>query len=252
VTPQPLEQLKALKTRWVSFFPSPSWYLTVSPEIQQFVDVLRNEPVEVQETCKASLYDFFERHLVKGEISLGRGFQNMDADRKPIEIVVIHHTSNPPGLSRDRLSAIELIRLYGPYFANPKFEEDKHLKGKPIHSGHVRNGKQVFWPYHWMIRRNGRAERLLNDSEIGWHAGDWDVNCKSIAIALDNDYEFSRPSERELRGIAKVITNHYGYVTQPQIVGHREVNSKTVCPSNLFLGNANGKGWKHNLLKLCS
>src|SRR5216684_6425187 len=110
-------------------------------------------------------------------------------------MIVIHHTSNPPGLSPDRLSAIGLVRLYGPYFANPKSERDRWLQGQPIFSGHMRQNKQVFWPYQWIVRREGRAQRLLYDSEIGWHAGDWDVNCRSVAIALDNDYEETMPSD---------------------------------------------------------
>lgn len=250
MTPQPLTQLKSLQARWETFLSSPSWYLTVSPEIQKFVEKLQNEPVGVQEICKASLYDFVEHHLVKGDILLGREPQNTDADRKPIDMVVIHHTSNPSGLSRNRLSAIELIRLYGPYFANPTYEEDRHLKGQPIYSGHVRNGKQVFWPYHWIVRHDGRPERLLRDSEIGWHAGDWEINCRSVAIVLDNDYEQARPSNIELKGIATLISSHYERVPLTRIVGHREVNSKTTCPSNLFLNGTKARGWKADLLDL--
>jgi hypothetical protein len=93
------------------------------------------------------IFIFFECHLAAGDFALGRGMGKADAERLPIDTVVIHHTSNPPGLSAARLSAIELMRLYGPYFANPP-EAEKYLKGTPIVSGHERDGKQVFWPYH--------------------------------------------------------------------------------------------------------
>ena len=195
------------------------------------------------------IYDFFERHLAKGDIALGNRFPGADTQRKPIDMIVIHHTSNPPGLRQARLSAIELIRLYGPYFIAPE-SDDNHLKGQPIASGHMRNGKQVFWPYHWIVRTDGRVERLLNDTEIGWHAGNWDVNCRSVAIVLDNDYEQQRPTDIELQAIAKLIKTHYPYVMLTGIVGHREVNAKTVCPSNLFLDGPHGRGWKKDLLAL--
>jgi hypothetical protein len=211
--------------------------------------MLSTEPLSVQDTAKAQLYDFFERCLETGGIALGPP-RNTDGERKKIDTVVIHHTSNPPSMRPSRLSAIELIRLYGPYFAKPTYAGDHLLKGQPIYSGHVRKGKQVFWPYHWIVRRDGGVERLLYDSEIGWHAGDWDVNRRSVAVVLDGDYEHARPSPIELIGIAKVVRLHYPQVPLTRIVGHREITSKTECPSNLFLDGTSAKGWKADILDL--
>jgi len=244
-----LKQLNHLEPRWERLLTSPQWYLTIIPEIQNLIQNLRNEPTEIQDTCKARLYDFFEQHLIKGDVALGSRFPGADTQRKPIGMVVVHHTSNPPGLRQERLSAIGLIRLYGPYFIAPE-SDDNYLKGQPIASGHMRNGRQVFWPYHWIVRSDGRAERLLYDTEIGWHAGNWDVNCRSVAIVLDNDYEQQRPTDIELQAIARLIKTHYPYVPLTRIVGHSEVNVKTVCPSNLFLDGPHGRGWKKNLLAL--
>lgn len=140
-----------------------------------------------------------------------------------------------------------LLRLYAPYYMNPHTKGEESLKGTPIYSGHVREGEQVFYPYHWIVRTNGSTERLLYDNEIGWHAGDWDVNRRSVAIALDNNYEDSEPSARELQSIAAIITEHYEAVSAENIVGHREINHKTTCPSNVFLGD---DGWKGRLLRL--
>jgi len=181
---------------------------------------VQRAPISVQQEFKTKLYDFFERQLDEGNIRLGRESGRFDMGRRKIDTVIIHHTSNPPGLSPSRLSAIELIRLYAPHFANATAAEDNYLKGQAIFSGHVRNGKQVFWPYHWIIRNDGRAERLLRDSEIGWHAGDWDVNCRSIAIVLDNDYEHGRPGDRKLGAIARIIATHYTNVPLRRILGH--------------------------------
>ena len=211
------------------------------------MDGLREEAAATQTACKQALYDFFELHLSAGDFALGRGTGGADAQRKPIDTIVIHHTSNPPGLSAVRLSAIELMRLYGPYYTNPP-EADKHLKGTPIVSGHERDGKQVFWPYHWLIRNDGYAERLLSDSEIGWHAGNWNINCRSVAIALDNDYENGRPSDLVLRAITTLIVNRYEQVPISRVYGHREVNERTTCPSALFLNSTAGKGWKSDLM----
>jgi hypothetical protein len=209
VEPQRSEQLNNLESRWERLLASPRWYLTIIPEISTLIEGLKHDSAEIQDASKARLYTFFEQHLRDGLVALGNASGLFDLDRKQIDTIVIHHTSNPPGLQADRLSAIELLRLYGPYFANPSSIEDRHLKGQPIYSGHVRKGKQVFWPYHWIVRADGSAERLLYDSEIGWQAGDWDVNRRSIAIVLDNDYENGRPSGAELNGIARIIIRHY-------------------------------------------
>lgn len=250
MTPQPFEQLNGLEAQWRRLLSSPLWYLTIIPQIQTFTEELRKQTPENQHAFKTKLYDFFEHHLSAGDIALGQESGLMDTERKKIDMIVVHHTSNPPGLRPNRLSAIEIIRLYAPYFENPTSHEDKHLKGKAIYSGHIRNGKQVFWPYHWIVRRDGRAERLLYDSEVGWHAGNWEVNCRSVAIVLDNDYEHDRPSNAELEGIAKLINGHYPYVPLSRIVGHREVNAKTTCPSELFLNAGEVMGWKYDLLSL--
>jgi hypothetical protein len=246
LNPTLLNQLQELEAQWQRMLSLPTWYLTVIPEIQAFMDGLREETASRQTACKQALYEFFELHLSAGNFALGRGMGEADAQRTPIDTIVIHHTSNPPGLSAARLSAIELMRLYGSYFANPP-ETYKHLKGKPIFSGHERDGKQVFWPYHWLIRNDGHAERLLSDSEIGWHAGNWDINCRSIAIALDNDYEKGRPSDLVLRAVAALIVNRYEQVPIPRVLGHREVNERTTCPSELFLSGPAGNGWKNDL-----
>lgn len=173
---------------------------------------------------------------------------NTDTERKSIDTIVIHHTSNPPGMSKDRLSGIELMRLYAPYFYVPKSEADKRIKGKPIYSGHARGGKQVFWPYHWLIRKDGEAVRLLGDGEIGWHAGNWDVNCRSVAICFDGDYENAWPSDAVFASVATIIEKHYPRVAKENILGHREVNPETTCPSNLFLPSRDRQGWKKDLL----
>jgi N-acetyl-anhydromuramyl-L-alanine amidase AmpD len=145
---------------------------------------------------------------------------------------------------------MELLRLYATFFANPTYEADKEIKGQPIFSGHFRDGKQVFYPYHWIVRKNGEVEPLLFDNEIGWHAGNWEVNCRSVAIVFDNNFENSTPSKIEIEFVAKLIKEKYPNVTKERIFGHREINTKTTCPSNLFLTEGDKKGWKEDLLNL--
>lgn len=242
--------VKRLLSRWEPLLSEPLWYLTVARDIDRLWKTIDAEPRPLQRACKEMLYDFFESHLARNDIALATRGPKMDAERQPIDTVVIHHTGSSPGLRKERLSAIELVRLYVPYFAHPKLGRDRHLRGGPIGSGHIRNGRQVFWPYHWVIRKDGTAERLLDDPEIGWHAGNWDVNCRSVAIALDNDYQFSSPPFIEIATMAAIINRNYGNVPIRRVLGHREINPKTSCPSELFLNSADWIGWKSQLLQL--
>ena len=106
------------------------------------------------------------------------------------------------------------------------------------------------------MRTDGAMERLLNDDEIGWQAGDWGVNCRSVAIVLDNDYENSSPSTKELEVVASIIKENYSFVPKENIIGHREVkrtarlSKYTVCPSNLFLSKDGERGWKEELISM--
>jgi hypothetical protein len=90
----------------------------------------------------------------------------------------------------------------------------------------------------------------LEDGEIGWQAGNWNINCRSVAICFDGDYENGRPSDIELQAAARLIARHYPGIPKERLFGHREVNLKTTCPSNLFLSEGEKRGWKEDLLDL--
>jgi hypothetical protein len=235
---------------WEQLLREPDWYFPIVSAIEEIKKEYNNKSAAEQDAIKARIYDFFERHIRANDIALDNDPPDADAERKPIDTIVIHHTSNPPGMSRERLSAIELVRLYAPEFAASSRAEDAGMNGRPIYSGHFREGRQVFWPYHWFVRADGTTERLLEDGEIGWQAGNWDVNCRSVAICFDGDFENERPSDEELRAAARIIKEHYPQIARERIFGHREINPKTICPSYLFLSGGARRGWKEDLLLL--
>jgi hypothetical protein len=235
------------EVKWSELISKPDWYMHIVPELIEIKKQLKPEDRETIKQYKKAVYTFFERHLNSGKIALGNEVGNWDTARKSIDTIIIHHTKGEPGLTPELLSAIELVRLYAMYYYNPYDGED--VKGKPISSGHVRDGKQVFYPYHWIIRGDGTPERLLEDQEVGWQAGNWEMNCRSVAIVLDNNYENSKPSEIEIESISKVITRYYSNVPKERILGHCEVKPATTCPGNLFLSTPGQKGWKEELLE---
>lgn len=228
---------------WLQELQKPDWYLRLFEDYQRLMQLADESPSGVAESIKEEVYGFVEERLTQGKIALAEHGPYRDAERKPIDTVVVHHTKNPPGITWQRLSAMHLIRLYAPYYRNPSKTESL-IRGQAIYSHHFRNGQQVFYAYHWLVRMDGHTERLLNDHEIGWQAGDWNTNRRSVALCLDNDFADHAPSEDVLEAVADLMIRHYPQVAGERILGHREVNPKTTCPGNVFLS-----GWKETLLQ---
>jgi len=182
---------------------------------------------------KREAYAAVEQAVREGYIPLAAQGEDFDRERKPIDTVVIHHTKNEPGITLERLNAMHLLRIYAPHYTSPAV--DPHSShGQPLWSGHFYNGQQVFWGYHWLIRADGTAEQILDDRYIGWQAGNWDINIRSIGICVDDDLSSKAPSEVVVESIAAVIREHYTSVEADHIIGHRDANRRTVCPGELF------------------
>jgi len=169
-------------------------------------------------------------------ICVGSSGKNHDADRKPIDTAVIHHTSTKPSAKLSQIDALGLIRLYGRSYGKKENSE----YGKPIWSNHVLNGRQTFIPYHYIIMRDGTFERCLNDEMIGWHAGNWEINCRSIAICFMDDLENSKPTEPAMKTAINLIQKYR--IQSDKIFGHREINERTSCPGKKFYD------WKYELI----
>jgi hypothetical protein len=198
------------------------------------------EDSEELEQFNKTVRSFFEKALQENQVTLAKTGPNLDEQREHIDTIVIHHTSAKPGYRLSYMNSTQLLNIYAPYFAHPT-ERERSLHGQPIWSNHLQNGKQVFYVYHWLLRMDGRFEQLLNDKQIGWHAGNWEINKRSIAICLDNDYEKQDPTDELLQILAKHIKTNYPKVTN--IIGHFEANPETICPGTNFKST-----WKAKLL----
>lgn len=198
---------------------------------------------------KEEVYDFFTELYASNDMCLWNERGIRDTDRAEVDHIIIHHTKHEPWLTKEKLSAIELVRLYAPYYANPSQDDWFKAVWKAISSGHVRDNKQVFRPYHWLIRPDWTQERLLQDNEIWWHAWVWEMNCRSVAITIDDDLSTKKPTKTQLQWVANLIKTHYPYIEKKHILGHCEVNPKTECPWNSFLSKE-GK-WRKDELILC-
>lgn len=198
--------------------------------------ISKNLSSEEQKTdARVEIRNYFADRLDKGIVTLGPGLSNMDTERKKIDTVVIHHTSSDEPYSLKYLNAVHLLNIYVPYFRKPTADNEKNFQGMPLQSGHFYKGKQVFWGYHWFVNFNGQATRILNDNELGWHAGNWDINRRSVGICLDGDFINKNPSRDQLNALKKIISEHYSHANNKDIIGHKDAKEDTDCPGNTFM-----------------
>ncbi len=214
------------------------WYIRLEEYLKGKIFPITTDP-EIKK-ARQPFYETVTAMLDAGKIPLAEKGPDFDAERKPIDTLVIHHTSEDPDIRLSKLSAIGFVRQYGSNYLGGDIR-GYEIKGKPVWSGHFRDGKMVFFAYHWLVRQNGKAQRLLDDGYIGWQSGSWDINRRSVAIALSGDYTDGIPSEKQIAVIKEIIMNNYPSVDVSRIFGHREINPKTICPGNKFLAEP---GWK--------
>lgn len=237
-----LKEISKQLENWVKILQNdPLWYKTVAPVLIDWEKKLPKHPQKDQ--IKEIIYNFFQSRLDNDEILLGKDGPSLDQGRKTIDMAVIHHTSRPSGVTWQTLSAIALVRLYIKEYYLSDDQFGVNTKDFSIWSGHFKDNKQTFCAYHWLVRMDGSFERLLEDSYVGWQAGNKDINMRSIAIVLDGDLEEAEPSKKSLEGIVYILKDNYPNISKERVIGHLEANPKTTCPGNLFIPS-----WKEKLL----
>lgn len=210
---------------WRKQLNKPDWYIKLAVEIEEIL-CSDSSDKRISE-FKNKAYALIVEMLKKNEINLALSGPNFDKDRMPIDTIVIHHTVKPVKVV-NMLSAMGLIRQYAMDYLHKKtFGHD--LYGKAIWSNHFRDNKQVFYAYHWLISEDGKATRLLDDSSIAKHAGNWGINRRSIGIALSGNFEVDKPRKAQLACLSKLIEAYYPKVGKNWILYHSEV-ADTLCP----------------------
>ena len=220
------------------------WYLYLGEDFKRIENTVKELPRQEREEIVDEIYDYVGKSLSEGILQVNETGPNWDDERKTIDTLIVHHSSRANGLTNSRLNVMHLLRLYVPFFTNPS-QENREIKGRAVWSGHFVDQEQVFYGYHWLVKQDGSIERLLDDKYIGWHAGNWDINARSVGICLDDDLELKSPNSAMLGSLAKLIKKHYSQIEKGRILGHREVHNSIICPGNEFI-----PAWREQLLNL--
>ncbi len=225
---------------WVEAIKNPFWYREFVALASEAGQRLEREAMSEFNFAARS---FFAKKLIEDRITLAESGPDIDAQRQPIDTVVIHHTGRA-NYQLDYMEATHLLNIYAQAYASSSTSEERALTGGAIWSNHFSGRRQSFLCYHWLMRMDGSFERLLEDGQIGWHAGNWEVNKRSVAICLDNDYEKMCPTGEILKKLARHVKQNYPEVKPQNIIGHREARQGTICPGSHFL-----EEWKPKLIK---
>ncbi|KKS61087.1 MAG: hypothetical protein UV28_C0041G0001 [Candidatus Collierbacteria bacterium GW2011_GWE2_42_48] len=221
---------------------NPLWYQ--NDRIKYLVSLFEKKQLSKMERSEKSE---FKRLLKQSLFYIGENGYNWDQWRLPTDCVVIHHTSSSPTISVKELNVLGL-RLYIKQYLN-----DEDVINKPLYSGHYWFGKPAtkdnmcFVSYHFLIRPNGKIIQLTDTDAYLWHAGNLEVNRKSISIALAGKFINKEPTEEAMQALSGLIKTLS--IKKERIYGHNEVINKellgeTECPGNLFENN-----WKEKILK---
>jgi hypothetical protein len=214
--------------KWGELIQDPLWYMGELYDEYSALMQQADEDKAHRDEIKSSVRSYFADRLERGMVALAETGEDLDAERQPIDTIVVHHTSGPASVyNLPYLNAVHLLRIY-----LPPYREGKNHKGQPLWSGHFYKEQQVFWGYHWFIREDGVALRILPDEAIGWHAGNWEVNTRSIAICFAGNFMQQPPNSAMLAAARTIIQDNYNG-SGTRIVGHREVRD-TTCPGDTF------------------
>ena len=238
------DAMSEMRLRWTEALGKPLWYQDLQEELNTLVFTDKSSDARLRWLRKQFILTV-GCALQEGRISLAdiKEFESLDAEREPISNLVIHHTEGSSQATPEELNTLGFLLQYTKDFSSG-LVLGQHVDGKPIGSGHLVNGRQVFFAYHWLINDRGDAIRLLDDKHIGWHAGNWSVNRRSVGIALAGNFDEHLPPECQLQGLVDLIKTTYPSIESRRIYGHYQVNFNKTCPGVTF-----AKSWKTILLE---
>lgn len=218
-------------------------------------EVERGEPIyfsakdfKMQEYMGKSTQDAAHHWFVFKETG-EQWYVDWDADRQLFKTIVIHHSATSNKTTADEIEKIQKERLYAPRYRSES--KSPFVKGLPVHSAHVVNGKERFIGYHHLVYNNGKVTtelsplKKIGDSwwidHVGWHAGNWSVNCSSIGICLVGDFSENEPPDAQLKATARLIAHYRTIEPKVRITGHGD-HTKTECPGKTW------PQWKNKIM----
>lgn len=164
-----------------------------------------------------------------------------DAERRPFDLIVIHHSATGPETKAESIDEGQRQRLYAGLYKSTN--DDPFVQGLEPHSGHVVGGKERFIGYHHLVYADGTVttelQPLIKKDDtwyvdmVGWHCGNWEANCRSLGICLVGDFTDHEPPTKQIEAAKSLIAHYKTLMPNLQVKPHHAFVA-TECPGKTW------------------
>lgn len=133
---------------------------------------------------------------------------------RTIKTIFVHHSVTPRDLD-----------------INKSVSSFNRTHGERLHKEENSLGLHV--AYHEVASGNGDTRRTRADSEIGFHASNWELNKESLGICLTGNFDEEYPSEKQLKAVKEwILRKCQKYnLGRNDVMFHRDVKGvNKTCP----------------------
>jgi hypothetical protein len=95
---------------WGEVIQKPDWYLELVPYMKKVQQAIKDDREQAEKFTK-TIRHFFEQGLENNLVALADKGPNLDAERQPVDTIVIHHTSAKPGYKISYMNAVQLLLI---------------------------------------------------------------------------------------------------------------------------------------------
>ena len=136
------------------------------------------------------------------------------SSKRVVTIIVVHHTAGSQGSDAERII--------------PAFSR---LHSRRFNTMPSSLGMTV--AYHYIIMADGAIHQTRDEGDIGYHAGDWEVNKTSIGICLTGNLEQHKPTVAQIESLDRLVRRLQGERNIVKIFPHSHCRATLCCGENL-------------------
>ena len=161
-----------------------------------------------------------ERNLeqITGEEGVSSAETDVDTtDRdfgRVVTIIVVHHTAGSQSSDAERIIPA-ISRLHS-----------RKFNTMPASLG-------LMVAYHYLIMSDGAIHQTRDEEDIGYHAGDWEVNKTSIGICLTGNFEKHKPTRQQIQSLDRLVRRIQSERNIVKVVPHSHCKATLCCGRHL-------------------
>ena len=152
----------------------------------------------------------FEDRLATVERNLSQVESDQLGSKRVVTIIVVHHTAGSQSNDAERIIPT-ISRLHSRRFST-----------MPASLG-------LTVAYHYMIMSDGAIYRTRDEEDIGYHAGDWEVNKVSVGICLVGNFEEHKPTRQQIQSLDRLVRQLQQERNIVKVIPHSHCKATLCC-----------------------